>query len=129
MTNGEPNSPRLPGLVTRLARTGLAALQNRGELFLVELQEERIRLIELFLWAGVTVCLGLGFLIVFTATIILLFNENLRIYAAGGFSLLYLLATIFALLNLRALAKSSATPFPDTVAEIQKDREWLESLK
>ena len=51
------------------------------------------------------------------------------VLVSGGFALLYLVATILALLNLKALVKSAAVPFAETVSEVKKDREWLESLK
>ncbi|MDB6017636.1 MAG: hypothetical protein JWR19_2125 [Pedosphaera sp.] len=129
MTNGESHPPELSTLIRKFALTGLSALQNRGELIQVELQEEKNRIIEMIIW-GATVCfLALMFLVVFTATLILLFPEHLRVYAAGGFSLLYLVGAVLALLNLKALVKSASLPFADTVAEVKKDREWLESLK
>jgi hypothetical protein len=51
------------------------------------------------------------------------------VYAAMGFSAFYLLGTVLALLNLKALLKSAKAPFPDSLDEIRKDRAWLESLK
>jgi uncharacterized membrane protein YqjE len=131
MTDTDPDvsAPGLPGLVRKLVMTGLAALQNRGELLQVELQEEKNRVVELFIWAAVACFLAFFFVVVLTGTIILLFPDDLRIYAAGGFSLLYLVGAVLALLNLRALVKSAAMPFAETMAEVKKDREWLESLK
>jgi uncharacterized membrane protein YqjE len=128
-TDADSTAPGLPGLLRRLVLTGVAALQNRGQLLQVELQEEKNRVIELFIWAAVACFLAFFFVVVFTGTIILLFPEDLRIYAAGGFSLLYLVGAVLALLNLKALVKSAAAPFADTMAEVKKDREWLESLK
>lgn len=109
--------------------TGASALQNRGELFLVELQEEKNRVIELFIWAAAICFFGVMFIVVLTATIIFLVPEDQRVYAAGGFAVFYLVCSILALLNLKALVKSASLPFADTISEVKKDREWLESLK
>lgn len=129
--NGHPPHP--PGLIhlfRKIGMTGFAALQNRAELAAVELREENLRVIELFIWGLATCFLGLMFLIVVTGTIIYLFPEgNPRICAALVFCLLYLAGAVLALLNLKALAKSASTPFADSIEEIKKDSEWLESLK
>jgi uncharacterized membrane protein YqjE len=129
MAEGGANPPSLPELGRKLLLTGFSALHNRGELLQVELQEEKNRVIELFIWAGAVCILGMMFLLVLTATIVLLFREDLRVYAAGGFSLLYLTGAVLALLNLKAHVKNAALPLADTMAEVKKDREWLESLK
>ncbi len=125
--NGKP--PSLIDLGRKAALTGLSALHNRGELFLVELEEEKCRALELLIWAMAACFLGMMFVAVLTATIIWLFPSDLRIYAAGGFCVLYLAGVVLAVLNLKALAKTSPPPFSDSIAEVRKDREWLESLR
>ena len=129
MTDGNSKPPGLGGLARKLALTGFAALQNRGELLQVELQEEKNRVVELFIWAVAACFLGMLFLLVITATVILLFSAERRIYVAGAFSLVYLIGAILAFLNLKALVKSASLPLADTMGEVKKDREWLESLK
>lgn len=129
MIGAETNPPGLLTLIRKLAKTGTAALINRGELFLVELQEEKNNVIELFIWAAGMCFFGVMFVVVLTATIIFLVPEEQRVYAAGGFALFYLVCGILAMLNLRALVKNAAVPFADTISEVKKDREWLESLK
>ncbi len=129
MADEDPKMPGLPGLVRKLLLTGMAALHNRGELFQADLEEERNRTLELFIWVAAVCFLAFMFLAVLTATVILLFPDPLRVYAAGGFALLYFLGAMLALLNLKALIKSAGSPFTDSMAELKKDREWLESLK
>ena len=127
----ENNSPPtgLPGLMRKFAVTAMSALQNRGELFLVELQEEKIRLFEFSIWAAMTGVLAMMFLLVTTVTVILLFPPDWRLAAALGFCLLYLVGTILTLLNLRSMWKNSPPAFRDTIAEARKDLEWLDSSK
>ncbi len=129
MTESDSNTPGLISLVRKATLTALASLQNRGELFVVELQEEKNLAIELLIWALAACFLAMMFAVVLTVTLIWLFPEDLRIYAAGGFCILYLVGAVLALLNLKALMKHSTPPFPDSIAEVKKDREWLESLK
>ncbi len=129
MHDDNPHPPGLPGLLGKTALTALAAFQVRGEIFLVELEQEKSRLMESLIWVAAAGFLGMMFMVLLTGTVIFLFPENLRIYAAVGFCLLYLLGAVLAWLNLKALTKSSARPFSDTVEEFKKDRQWLESLR
>src|SRR5438270_6038332 len=116
MAEGDTRTPTVPELARKLLLTGFSALHNRGELLQVELQEEKNRVIELFIWAGAVCILGMMFLLVLTATVVLLFREDLRIYVAGGFSLLYLTGTVLALLNLKAHVKTASLPLAGTMA-------------
>lgn len=116
-------------LVRKLALTCFSAFLNRGELFVVELQEEAARMTEFFLWIIITGMLGMLFLITTTATVVFLLPPAGRIYAAVVFCLVYLAGTVFAAVNLRALWKNAPGAFNDTIAEAKKDAEWLESLK
>jgi uncharacterized membrane protein YqjE len=127
----EPN-PSPTGVLTQikqLVSTGLSALQNRGELFLLELEEEKTHAMELLVWAMAVGLLGLMFLIVFTGLIIYLFPPPLRIWAILGFCILYAVGALLALLNLKSILKAGAPPFAGSVDEMKKDREWLESSK
>jgi uncharacterized membrane protein YqjE len=128
-TDTEVHPPGLLSLLRKAALTGIGALHNRGELFLVELQEEKNRSIELFIWIAAVCFAGIMFMGVLTATVILLVPEDSRVYAAGGFALFYLVVAVLAFLNLKALVKSSASPFSSTIDEVKRDRAWLDSLK
>jgi uncharacterized membrane protein YqjE len=128
--NGNPPTP--PGLVQLIRRMGItvfSSLQNRAELLAVELREENLRVVEMFIWGLAACFLGLMFLVVATFTIIVLFEPEHRIYVCLAFCVLYLAGAVLALLNLKSLAKSASTPFSDSIEEIKNDAEWLESLK
>src|SRR3954447_19949701 len=89
MSGNNHHGPGLGTLANRLGSTGLGLLQNRGELLAVEWQIEKARLIELLIWGIGLLFLGIMGMILLTATIIFLFPENLRLYIAGAFTLLY----------------------------------------
>jgi uncharacterized membrane protein YqjE len=119
-----------PGLMTlfgRLFRTIRGAAQNRLELFAVEWQEERARLTGLLIWGMLLLFLGIMGMLLLTATIIFLFREDLRIYVAAIFAVLYLLGAVVAFFGLKSLLKQE--PFAETIDQAKKDRVWLESLK
>jgi uncharacterized membrane protein YqjE len=119
-----------PGFIAqirKIGRTALGALHNRGELLSVEWQEQNARMTEILFWAVATAILALAGLLLLTATIILLFPEDLRIYAFAGFAVLYLIGAVAALFNVKALLKHE--PFAESLSQVRKDSVWLESLK
>src|SRR5438477_7341914 len=95
--------PRLGTLVGRLAQTGLGALQNRFELLTVEWQEERARMTELVFRVVGLLFFALMALLLLTGTIIFLFREELRIYVAVVFIVLYLLGAGAAWFGLKSI--------------------------
>lgn len=126
MSRNHEEGPGLASLVRKTLGTGLGALQNRGELFMVELQEEKSRLIKLVAFGVGAVFLGIMTLLLITGAIIFLVPEKYRLYAVGGFAALYLIATIVATVSAKNLLKR--IPFGDTLAEFKKDSELMEAF-
>jgi uncharacterized membrane protein YqjE len=124
-TNG--HGPGLGRLVQRLTGTGLGALHNRVELLAVELEEEKGRLLQMVLAAVAVLFLVMMGLVMLTATIVFLFPDQYRIYALGGFALLYLGGAVFAVFMLKGVLKEK--PFAETMRQVKKDAEWLETFK
>jgi len=106
--------------------TGLGALQNRGELFMVELQEEKARLIQLIIRGVLAVFLSIMTALLVTGAVIFVVPEEYRLWAVGGFAVLYLAGTIWAVMSLKALLKR--VPFGDTLNEFKKDSELMEAF-
>src|SRR6476659_3606620 len=126
MTGTSHREPTVGGTLRRTLVTSLGALQNRGELFLVELEEEKTRLVTMLLWGVGALFLGMMTVLLLTGTILFLVPENYRLYVAAGFTVLYLSVTLWAVFSLKAILKQ--IPFDETLAQIRKDRELLESL-
>lgn len=118
-----------PGVWATLKR-GLDALlattQNRIELFAVELQEEKCRLVEAILCAAAVVAFGVMALSLVTFTIVVLCWENGLLAALAGLSVLYLAGTALAWRALQARLKSRGA-FADTLDELKKDRSCLDT--
>jgi uncharacterized membrane protein YqjE len=117
--NGWPDSFR------RIRESLLALIHSRFELFAVELQEEKLRLINLLVWLGVAMALGTaGLLLGVGVLAVWLWNT------AGYAGLIVLaLATLAVgagiLLGIRRQVNSGPPPFAETVAEFKKDAECL----
>ena len=102
MAETEPTSGGLVSSVRRLVQIFGATLQNRAELFALELQEERYRLVEIMLLAGGAMVLALLCLMLFSAVIVFAF-------AAGRYRLPSLDVLVgFGLFRLFDITK----PFP-----------------
>lgn len=124
----EPASGGLLGSLKGLLDAVLETVQNRVELFGVELKEQQCRLIETIVLAAVVVALGVVTVILLTLSIIVLLWEEARLSALIVLGFLYLLATFIAYRRLDAKLKNQ-TVFSDTLNEIKKDRECLDSKK
>jgi len=126
-TDAEYQLPTLGRLARRTAATIVGALQNRAELFAVEFEEENDRLLKMVLFGvGALFFLGMGILLL-TGTIIFLVPEQYRVYAAGGFTLLYLGGGVAAALTVKSLVKK--TPFSESLKQLKKDAEILDAFK
>ena len=126
MIRNSQEGPALGTLLRKTFATGIGALKNRGELFMVELQEEKSRLISLIILGVGALFLAMMTLLLSTGAIIFLVPEDYRLYAVGAFAALYLAGTIWAVLSLKALLKQ--IPFGDTMAEFKKDSERMEAF-
>lgn len=122
---GEPEetTPGLLKSLRRLATTLVAVFQNRVELFAVELQEERHRLVDVLVLAGGALVLGTLAVAVFSAVLIFLFPEPYRIYAALGVGVLYLAGAAVLVARLKRRLRNE--PFAGTLGQIKKDCECL----
>ncbi|HZI31836.1 MAG TPA: phage holin family protein [Candidatus Binatia bacterium] len=103
----------------------LAMVRNRFELFTVELQEEKLRLLNLLIWIGLAAALGFaGVFVAIVALAFCLWN------AAGyvgliGLAVVSLGAAIGIILGIRKKIQTGPQPFANTVGEFRKDGECL----
>ena len=86
----------------RLLQTLRDVAENRIELFLVELKEERVRLFDTLLLAAVGVLCALMALVLLTLTVALVFWETHRLLVLALLTLAYAGAAAAALISLRA---------------------------
>ena len=108
----------------RLLQTGLAIGQNRLELLLVELREERWRFFDLLLLTGLVLLLAGMTLMVATVTIVAVCLQADRLDLILWLMGLYLAGTIASFWRLRCRLKNWA-PLSATLAELKKDAACL----
>ena len=121
-SSSESASPLAAG--KRILRTVCDLAQTRVELFLIELKEERIRVVDVLLLLAIGMVCALMTLVLLTFTVVLIFWEH-RVLALGLLTLLYgvLAAGAFWTLRKRLADWNS---FSATLNELKKDRACLD---
>jgi uncharacterized membrane protein YqjE len=127
--HAETQSPGLFFSLRKFLDTGMGAIHNRVELFAVEMREEKQNLLELIVLVSLALFMGMMAMIVITATVILMFEPEKRLWVAGAFCVLYLVGAFVAFTRAKARLKGSGLPFAETVNEMRKDRECLQNTK
>jgi uncharacterized membrane protein YqjE len=118
-------APDSPGFIASFRVLGdslLATANDRLELFSVELQEEKFRLIQIFVWISAAVFAGMMTLVFASLTLVYLFWESSRLAVLGGLTLLYLGAVIAIIVALRRFIARQPVPFAATRSEFEHDR-------
>src|SRR6185295_18752440 len=123
-TTTEP-SPGLFSAVRRLLNTALTGVENRIELFLVELREERFRVFNVLLLGCAAAVLGFMALLTVTVTFVVIFWDSARVTVLVVLSAGYLLATFVVLWRLQVRLRSWSS-FSATLDELKKDRACLD---
>jgi uncharacterized membrane protein YqjE len=120
-------APGLFGSVKRLGQILLAIAQNRLELLLVEMEEERHRAAQAILLIVAAGTLALMTLMVTTWALVIVFWEH-RLVVLVILGVVYASGTIGVYWKLSRM-RNNWTPFSATVAELKKDKAWLEQNK
>lgn len=114
-----------PGFVRSLQNLGDALLdsaQDRLRLFAVELQEEKLRLVQILLFTAAAVLAGIMALTFASLTLAYLFWESHRLAVLGGLTAFYLAALGAIAFAFRRFLKRQMPPFAATLEEFKNDR-------
>jgi len=124
----ETSTPDPAGFLNSLRTLGdslLATVQDRLELFGIELQEEKMRLIQIFIWISAAVFTGMMAITFGSLVVVYLFWESARLAVLIGLTVLYTAALGAIILGFRRYLARQEGPFNDTLGEIGKDRECI----
>ena len=128
MSDGTPASAPAGGLRRALARAGSSALglvRTRLELAWVEYLELRERTFsQLVLTAVAVMSLAVAVLMA-SALVVVLFWDTHRIAALAVVTLVYAAIGAGALWRLKAEGRAAPAPFAATLAELERDGQWL----
>jgi uncharacterized membrane protein YqjE len=127
MEQKDPNPSGIAGAIRRLSRTLVGAVQTRLELFALELQEEKHRLVTLLIWTAAVLFFAILAVICLNIAIVLACPEGARPYVLVGFGLVYGILSWRGVLALKRQWQDRPAPWSGTVGELKKDAEWIRS--
>lgn len=120
-----PNEGGIFSAVTRMLKTLRDVVENRVELFLVELHEERARLFGALLQAVLGIIFALMAMILVTLGVVVAFWETHRLLVLAVLAAAYAGAAAAVFLNLRTRLQRWRA-FSATLDQIKKDRSCFE---
>jgi uncharacterized membrane protein YqjE len=109
------------GSLRTLGGSLLATVQDRIELFSVELQEEKFRLIQLFTWISAAVFAAVMTITFTSLTLVYFFWESARFAVLGGLATFYAISLVAIILSLRRFIVRQPAPFSATRQELSED--------
>ena len=121
----EPKSPAPVGFLSSLRSLGdglLASAEDRIKLLSVEMQEEKFRLIQTFVWICAVVFTAIMAITFASLTLVYLFWENARLAVLGGLTIVYAGAVVAIIIAFRRFLARQPSPFAATLHEIGEDR-------
>lgn len=120
MDDAPPTEAGVLSAATRLLKTLHDIVQNRIELFLVELKEERVRLFDALLLAAAGIVCALMTLVMATLVVLVVFWDTHRLLVLTLITLAYAIAATVAFMKLR-LRLQHWQAYAATLNELKKD--------
>lgn len=123
----EPETGRgLFASLCQLLSTAVEIARVRLALLSTEIEQEKLRLFDAALWAGLAlILLGVGALLL-SSFVVVLFWDSHRLIALGTLTLLYLGAGAWLMQRARQRLRSPGGLFNSSVDELARDRAGLE---
>ncbi len=117
----------LMGSLKRLLSTLTSIVSTRLELLVNELQEERVRLTQMLLFALLTMFFFGMSVLLLTLFIVVLYWDDHRLAVLGVLSALFFVLGTLAASLLRSKVQDGSRLFSCSLAELAKDREHLDA--
>ncbi len=125
MPSGDPPTGSLFDSLRRMLEAVLGLAQRRLELFAVEAQEEKFRVLDLLFRAAAVIVLSLLTLVAATATLVVALWNTSPVLVLVLVTVGYGLAAVALAASLRRRLREGPKPFAGTLEEFRKDHEWL----
>jgi uncharacterized membrane protein YqjE len=127
MERAAASSTGILGSLRMLGDGFLECAQDRIELFTVELQEEKYRLIQTFIWICAAVFSGMMAIAFGSLTLVYIFWESARLSVLAGLAVFYTAALVATVIAFRRFVSRQPEPFSATRQEIGEDRACIRS--
>ena len=119
----------LGGAASKWIDSFLGLLRSRLELFLFELEEQKVRLVELLVWLVCLVIFGLIFLGVSSAAIVFLLPSGWRGVGLLILALIYGLIACVSMFRIRSLLTQDSLICEESLAQLKKDQACFSDRK
>ncbi len=122
MDGPSPATGGLLGSLRGLIDSVLFSARERLELFSLELREEKLRFVQLFIWVAAAVFSAILAITFASLAVVYLFWETARLAVLVTFAVLYTGGFVGILLYCRKTIAQQPRPFDATIAELTQDR-------
>jgi len=113
---------QLLGTAVEIANVRLALLST-------EIEQEKLRLLDVVLMVGLALILLTVGVLLLSAFVVLLFWDSYPLVVLGALTALYLAGGVWMMRRARQRFRSPGGPFGISVAELERDRAGLEARK
>jgi uncharacterized membrane protein YqjE len=122
MASSTTTAPGIMGTLRTLGDDLFESVQDRIQLLSLELQEEKFRLIQIFIWISAVVFAGMMTAVFASITLLYFLWQTAPLAALGGLTLFYSLSLLATILRLRHHIVRHPPPFAATLEELEADR-------
>lgn len=126
MEDGVRSTGGLLGSLRGLAESLVGSARDRLELLSLELQEEKLRFFQTFIWLSAAIFSAILVVTFASLTIVYLFWATARLQVLAGFTVVYLIAFLVVLRRCRQILARPGRPFEATLAELHEDRACIQ---
>jgi uncharacterized membrane protein YqjE len=119
------DAPAATGIIGSLRNLGdgvLSSVEDRLELFAVEVQQEKFRLIQTEFWIWGAFFTGMMAITFASLAVVYLFWESARLAVLGGLAVMYSAAFVAIIIAFRRFLMRQPLPFEGTLRAIREDR-------
>ena len=125
METRAPGASGLVGSLRGLLDGLIGSAHDRLELLALELQEEKQRLIQIFIWISAIVFLAMLAMVFASMAIVGLFWDTARVAVVCSLAGAYIVALVVVGLAFKRYLKRQEKPFAATLSELRNDRECI----
>lgn len=122
MENRNPASSGLLDAFRKLGDSLIGTVHDRIELLSIELEEEKLRALRLFVAVAAALFAGMMAVTLASVTLAYLFWESARLWVLAGLTLLYAGAATGIVVGVRRALARQPKPFAGTLRELKEDR-------
>lgn len=120
-----PGSSGLLGSLRGFADGLIGSAHDRLQLLAVELQEEKQRLVQIFIWISAIVFFAMLAMVFASMALVVLLWETSRVAVVCSLAGVYIVALAVAVIGFRSYLKRQPKPFAATLNELREDRECI----